>query len=343
MLSKLKEIVKTTLKIIWDIIVVVFLLLLLLFIYLNFGSAPQASNPQYGVTFSKLFAEQLGLDWQKTYLAILDDLKADRLRLVAYWPLLEPQDDQFDFADLDWQIIEAQKRNIEVILAIGRRVPRWPECHIPDWAKNYTEPKQQQEVLEIIEMTVEHYKGFEAIKYWQIENEPFLRHFGECPKPDAGFLDKEIALVQSLDRRPIILTTSGELSLWVEPAVKTQILGTTLYRTVWNSYLKTHMTYPLRPVFYHKRANFIKYFFNVDKVFVSELAAEPWGEKQIYESTLDEQFKSMNLDKFKEMLDYGKKTGMSEFYLWGAEWWYWLKQKHDDSSMWEEAKKLWVK
>ena len=59
MLSKLKEIVKTTLKIIWDIIVVVFLLLLLLFIYLNFGSAPQASNPQYGVTFSKLFAEQL--------------------------------------------------------------------------------------------------------------------------------------------------------------------------------------------------------------------------------------------------------------------------------------------
>lgn len=70
------------------------------------------------------------------------------------------------------------------------------------------------------------------------------------------------------------------------------------------------------------------------------MQAEPWGPKQNWDLSLEEQYKSMNPEEFKKIADYTKKAGFSEAYLWGAEWWYWLKEKHNDSSMWDEAKKL---
>ena len=40
------------------------------------------------------------------------------------------------------------------------------------------------------------------------------------------------------------------------------------------------------------------------------------------------------------VVDYAKRTGQDTFYLWGAEWWYWMKVKHNQPEIWEEAKKL---
>lgn len=48
----------------------------------------------------------------------------------------------------------------------------------------------------------------------------------------------------------------------------------------------------------------------------------------------------MNISQFKENIDYAKAVGFPENYLWGAEWWYWLKVKHNDPRYWQEVKKL---
>ena len=48
----------------------------------------------------------------------------------------------------------------------------------------------------------------------------------------------------------------------------------------------------------------------------------------------------MNLDQFKKNIAYAKKTGFDQFYLWGAEWWYWLKDEHNRGEIWNEAKNL---
>lgn len=309
-------------------------------VYLMTGQAPAVEKIEWGVTFSQPFAEKLELDWQKTYLAILDDLGVRKLRLIAYWPDIEPERDKYNFDDLDWQIEEAAKRGAEVILVMGQKVPRWPECHIPDWASGLTEQKQQAEILSLLNKTVRRYRDNKTIKYWQVENEPFLRGFGECPKLDEKFLDREIDMVMKLDRRPVIMTTSGELSFWGEPASRTTILGTTLYRIIWSSHFGA-VHYPITPVFYYKRAQLTKYLFSLDKVFVVELQAEPWRPKQIYETPVGRQFQSMNLNEFKKTIEYFKKTGMDEAYLWGVEWWYWLKTVEYDSYIWTEAKKLW--
>jgi len=48
----------------------------------------------------------------------------------------------------------------------------------------------------------------------------------------------------------------------------------------------------------------------------------------------------MNPTLFREGMEFARQTGLDTFYLWGAEWWFWLKDQHDNPLMWEEAKKL---
>lgn len=312
-------------------------IIVIVFCYFFVGKIKPVENIEFGVTFSKLAANGLGLDWKKTYSAILDDLNVKKIRLIAYWPEIEPKKGVFDFKDLDWQINEAEKNGVEIILAIGQRLPRWPECHIPAWAQEI----KNQELLEYIKKVINHYKDKKAIKYWQVENEPFLETFGDCDKLDKKFLDQEIELVRSLDSsREIILTESGEFSTWIGAARRTKLLGTTLYRTIWAKYFKTYITYPIPAIFYQRKTVLIKKLFDVDKIIVIELQAEPWGPKPNQELSFEEQSKSMDLEKFRKIIDYTKRAGFSEAYFWGVEWWYWLKTKHDNTEIWDEAKKL---
>lgn len=302
---------------------------------------------KWGAAFSKPFSIQMGLDWQETYLAILDDLKIKSLRLPIYWTDIEPESGKYNFRDYDWMIEEAEKRDVKLILVIGRKLPRWPECHEPEWAKNHKSgiPAQgwsasggkNQKLLEYIEKAVLRYKNLDNLYAWQVENEPFLP-FGECLKFDAEFLDKEIVLVRFLDsKHPIIITDSGELSIWFSAAKRADIFGATMYRIVWNKYTG-YVKYPLPPKFFWLKANLVRLFEPKKPIIVSELQAEPWGPKQIYEMSLAEQSKSMNLKQFYDNIEYAKKVGFPEVYLWGAEWWYWLKVKHNQPQIWEAAK-----
>ena len=76
------------------------------------------------------------------------------------------------------------------------------------------------------------------------------------------------------------------------------------------------------------------------KVICIELQAEPWNSKLFYDTTVERQEKSMNLNQFKDNIIYAKNTGLNEFYLWGAEWWFWLKETQHKPEIWDEAKKL---
>ncbi|MFA6215148.1 MAG: hypothetical protein WC768_01095 [Patescibacteria group bacterium] len=296
----------------------------------------------YGVTFSQKYANELGLDWQKTYLAILDDLKVKNLRLVAYWDQIEGSIDNFNFTDLDWQINQAASRGTAITLAVGRRVPRWPECHDPVWLKNLAPLAVSEHELNFVKTVIERYKGNSAIKFWQIENEPLLRWFGECPKPSRAFLEQEINLAKSLDSRPIIITDSGELSSWQAAGGLADILGTTLYRIVWNPYSGFWDYFFVPPAFYHYKAEITKFFHkNLKAVIVTELQMEPWTMgKPMAELSLADQQKSFDLKRFKDNVNYVTRAGFSEVYLWGVEYWYWLKEK-GHPEIWQEAEKLW--
>jgi len=329
-------------KILKIVLLVVLSLLLFLTGFLFIGKAEPAQNITWGVIFSQKHSEELGLDWKENYLAILDDLKVKNLKLVAYWDLIEKEQGIYDFEDLDWQIDQAQKREAEVLLVIGRRVPRWPECHIPNWAENLEEKQQQQKVLDIIRQIVLRYKNNETIEYWQVENEPFFP-FGECPPFDKKFLEEEINLVRSLDpERKLIVSETGEYSTWFKSAKYGDVVGHTLYRKVWFNEIKIYVSYRLLPpVFYARKAWLIDKLFQ-KKTICIELQAEPWGPELSYLISLDEQNKTMNIERFKNIIEFSKNTGIDTFYLWGTEWWYWMKEKHNDSQIWDESKKLFI-
>ncbi len=296
---------------------------------------------KWGVTYSQIYARELGLDWQQAYLDILDDLQVKNLRLVVYWPLVEPKVGEFDFTDVDWQIAEAQKRGVDVILAIGERVPRWPECHTPAWAINLPAEAKEDRVVILYEETVKHFQIYSNITAWQVANEPFLKSFGKCNEITSEQLANYIKIIKTYDqrKRPIILTESGELSTWIKSAKLADIIGTSLYRTVWNQYFG-YWRYPWPPAYYRWHADLIMKFYPVEKVIISELQAEPWPPgKHILQTTLEEQFKSFDLKRLQDNISYTKKTGFDEVYLWGVEWWYWLKEKQNHPEFWLEAKK----
>lgn len=329
--------------VLWQKIIAAILIVIGLFlmVFSQFYLVNNNRQINWGVTFSDKFSRQLGLDPKKNFISILDDLSVDRVRLIAYWDDIEKEKDIFDFSELDWQIDEARKRNVKIILAVGMKVPRWPECHLPDWIKTLSAEEREKELKLYLAEIIKRYKNDKVIKIWQVENEPFL-WFGQCPKRGKSFVSDEISFVKSLDSsRPILITESGELGWWPKAARRGNIFGTTMYRRVYNKYFG-EINYHLPPDFFILKEKTTRFLINDynKKFIVIELAAEPWTAKQIYEIGPEEQLKSFSSEFFKDTIQYAKLTGFDEYYLWGAEWWYYLKI-NGYPEIWEEAKKLW--
>lgn len=298
-------------------------------------------TPEWGVTFSTKYAKYLGLDWRSVYLASLDDLGLRLFRIPVYWDEIEPNaPDQFYLDDVQWMLDQAAIRDAKVLLTIGRRVPRWPECHEPEWAKKLSTQQIQERELVMIEKVVTTFKDHPTLQRWQVENEPFFSVFGECPTPDPDFIAQTIRLVKRLDPdHQIVITDSGELSTWLRTATIADVLGISMYRVTWNSFFG-YFYYPLPPLHYIKKAQLIAPL--VSDIIVTELQVEPWVPQSILQTPLAEQFRSMNAERFKNNIDYVRRTGFSQVYLWGIEWWYWLRQTQQDASMWNAGKELLV-
>ena len=319
--------------------ILIFILLVFLAV-IFWGYPPETKGIVWGVNFSQKHSQYLGLDWKKNYSALIDDLGAKEIKVAAYWDLIESKNGEYDFRDLDWQVKEAENKGVNLLLVIGQKVPRWPECHLPGWAKGLSKEEQQKEILQFLEAVVLRYKDSSAITMWQVENEPFFP-FGECVWVDKEFLKEEVKLVKSLDseKRPVLISDSGEGSFWLSAASIGDEVGTTMYRKVWVRWLKTYFTYPFSPAFYWTKAQAIKALFDKE-VMCGELQAEPWGKELLYSSPIEEQEKTMNLEQFQKNIAFAKRTGLKRFYLWGSEWWYWMKEKQAKPEIWEEAKTL---
>lgn len=317
---------------------IILLLILLLVAFFFVGKPPRAEKITFGINFSQKHSQNLGLNWEETYLALLNDLEVKDIKLLTHWDLIEPKNDEYFFEDLDWQIEMAEEKEANLILVIGIKTGRWPECHLPQWAQGLSKEEQQKEILELLERIVLRYKDRAPIWTWQVENEAFFP-FGECPWIDINFLKKEIDLVKSLDARPIIISDSGEFSFWIRAARLGDIIGTTLHRKAWFKELGLYIRYPFTPSYYWRRAEIVRKIFG-KRVIGVELQAEPWGPKLLYDISIEEQEKTMNLEQFKKNIEFAEKTGLDTFYLWGAEWWYWMKTKQNQPEIWQEAKKL---
>lgn len=301
------------------------------------GQTPIPKDISYGVTFSKFRAEELDLNWKETYNAILNDLGVRKLRLVAHWDMVEPKPDEYHFEELDYQMALAEARGAQVILAVGRRLPSWPECHEPEWADQLSKEEQSHHLLDYVTRVVNRYKDSPALRMWQVENEPFIIGYAhaECGSTNVPLLDEEIALVKSLDPdTPILLTGSGELGIWNGTWERGDVFGSTLYRYMWHPQLGTFI-YPTTPGFFRAKAALTRLTTGIDKpTILAELATEPWLLKPVKDTDLKTQLSRMGENKIEDVIHFASNTGFSEQYFWGAEWWYYLKTVYNYPDVW---------
>ncbi|MAZ56711.1 hypothetical protein CL653_02890 [bacterium] len=297
---------------------------------------PFPTSITYGMSFNTLYAEELGLDWYEVYDAMLEEMNIKHLRLAAHWPMIEPTQDSFDFTEMDYQMNKAYEEGASVILAIGRRLPRWPECHVPDWAYAMSWEEQKTELRAYLLEVVERYKSHPALEYWQVENEPYLGVFAKehCGDLDEEFLGEEIAIVRELDQKhEILVTDSGNLGLWAGAYKLGDVFGTSVYVHFWNPELGQFKTIQ-PPAVYRLKTNLMKLLYGNKDVMLIELSAEPWLISPVVEVDIETQFSRMDLDKIKDIVDYAERTRFDRQYLWGAEWWYWLRQ-NDHPEIWD--------
>lgn len=322
------------------LIAFIFLVAILIF-YIYLANRPVPEKINYGISFNTPYAKELNLDWEEVYGAVINDLGVKRFRLAAHWNMIEPDNNVWNFVELDKQINIAEENNAEIILAVGRRLPRWPECHIPGWAIDESWEFQQKEILEYIEVVINRYKDRDAIIYWQIENEPYLDVFAteHCGKLDEDFLKEEIEFVRTLDnKKPILVTDSGNLGTWISPWKRGDAFGTSVYVYLWNKEIGPFKSY-LPPSFYRFKTSLMELIAGDKPSMLIELSLEPWLLQPVVDTPISVQLERMNIDKFKEIIDFAEKTQFEDQYLWGAEWWYYMKQK-GHPEFWDEAKEI---
>ena len=317
---------------------IVLVLLATLLAALSYRPVPE--RIEYGATFSKFFADELGVDWIDVYQAALDDLKIRKFRLTAHWPMIEPARDVYDFSDLDYQITEASKRDAEIILAIGRRLPRWPECHTPQWVGTMPWEEQKMELRQYLTAVVERYKDESAITMWQVENEPYLHAYAGhiCGPLDEAFLHEEIALVKKLDpTRPVLVTDSGNLGTWYRPYSAGDAFGTSVYVHFWTPELGQFRTVQ-PPALYRMKTNLMRLFGDKGTILI-ELSGEPWLVEPVTKVPIETQLTRMDVVKFEDIIRYAEATHFGEQYLWGVEWWYWMRER-GHPEFWDYAREL---
>lgn len=324
--------------------ILIFLIIIVIFITITMWFLARKPVPEtitYGMSFNTMYARELGLDWKETYDALLDDMKVRHLRLAAHWPMIEPVKDTYNFEELDYQVQKAEAVGATVVLAVGRRLPRWPECHVPTWAREQSKELEQAELIDYITAVVNRYKDSPAVIMWQAENEPFLSLFAfeHCGALDEAFLEQEIALIKSLDgTRPVLVTDSGNLGTWKGAYSRGDAFGTSVYVHFWNPELGQFRTF-LPPWFYRAKEKVIAMRYGEKPTYLIELSAEPWLVAPVTEVPLDVQFTRMDVEKFNDILEYARDTRYDTQYLWGGEWWYWLLLKNEPA-MWERGKEV---
>ncbi|NQU94859.1 MAG: beta-galactosidase [Candidatus Omnitrophica bacterium] len=316
-----------------------------------------AEEPRIGTTYSKVQCEYFGQNWKEVYISILD-MGIDIIRLGAYWSRIEEKKGRYDFKYLDWQISEAKKRNIPVILTVGMKAPRWPEYFIPERILEKIQLKSGQDVsksdylrketIEFVKKVVNRYRDESIICCWQVENEPFDKSGPDRFWIGPAFLKEEVGLVRSLDpeKRPIMINVAtypnkilhflNEITRPTDAASEAtklaDILGLNIYPVV------GHKMQALKFYFRTSPEERIKYFApiiqNAKKegkdVWVTELQAEPWEPGQVvHEGEEDPLTVSPSL--MAEYLDEVLSLGIDTVLLWGAEYWLYRKERYGDT------------
>lgn len=324
------------------------LVLVLSFFWLSWPSRTDQpfSKTRYGITWSPPYARYLGISSEDGLVAALEDLRVKHVRLSTEWSSLEPKQGQFDWTDLDRHLDLLAAHTVPVTLAIGFKTPRWPECSHPVWATHLSRVDREAALRTYLTALIRHVQTRKEIVAWQVENEPFFP-FGSCQAREFKDIRSEYPLVRALDpyepfHREITVSDSGELGTWLPPAPEIDAVGVSVYRVTNNVLFGVH-TYDWLPPWWYFRKMLVTRLLTGKAYYVSEFQMEPWVLTDMKISSIEEMFQTFSLDRMRVNHWELQRIGFPRVDLWGAEWWYWMKEQKNHPEFWEEAKTIFLK
>lgn len=325
--------------------------ILLIFVLLIVGAAwgiaqwyiyTQRNTPMtFGVTFIPDYAQSLGVNPEQNMKALLN-IGVRQFRLTSYWSDVEPTKGSYDFSQLDWEFKLANQYHAKIILSVGLRQPRWPECHPPAWV-NTAQPMQtwEPDLLSYMSKVINRYKHNQALEAWQLENEYFLKGFGACNNFSRSRLISEYSMLNKLDPTHTIIVGRSNNALGFPVGKPTpDMYSISVYKRVWDAAV-THryLEYPFPGWFYGFLAG-VQEISQGRNMIIAELQAEAWPPhgQSIPQTSLAVQNESMNATRLKNRFSFAKSTGMKDAILWGSEYWYYRLVVLHDPSLWNVAK-----
>ena len=310
-----------------------------------------------GTTFSQLQCYYLDLDYQETFRQICD-LGLRKIRLGSYWHELEPTENEFNFAALDWLLEESDRRNLEITLTVGMKAPRYPEFHFPHWLEvqedtwNTVQPLDYNpaiadRTLRLIERVMNHTRDAPSIQYWQVENEPLARlEITSDRFLSPEFVQQEVELVRRLARshQKIVLTNAIGLPSHTEEDDRAfqvslalaDAIGINVYTRVPDGnegYLE-----PQQPYWETLKVWQSAIQRQGKEAWIAEAQAEPWEPEQLV--AMDAiHYPSASPERMTELVQTVRRLGYSTIMLWGSEYWYW-HQKNGRDHWWQSIQEL---
>lgn len=301
----------------------------------------------------------MGVDYRQVFQDICT-LGLDRIRLCAYWHDIQPRSNEFNFSQLDWLLDRCHQNNIEVVLAVGMKVPRWPEFHFPQWLSDRYEtsagkapldkrsPAVADLALNLVDRVVSHCRYAPALRYWQVENEPFTQleiTGGRYLSPE--FVSQEVALVRSRlwETQKILLTNAIHLPSpnldEDEPAFRSSLMNADAVG--FNVYTKVpagNSGAYLEPTvdFWNQLQQWQLQLSSSDReAWIAEAQAEPWEPQKLV--ALDRaNYPSATPQRLRSLVQTLASLNYNTVLLWGCEYWWWHYRNNRNLWWWTVQK-----
>lgn len=277
---------------------------------------------QSGLTFSYRHAEFLGLDAKKTFSRLLKQ-RWSIIRLPLYWDDVQPKPGVWDFSRVIEQLKECERRGQSVVMCLGIKSPRWPEFYWPSWieSRDLNDQLVQSHILTFVQESAKRLAKFSCITHWQVENEPLDRSGPQFLKVPLALLQTEVALVRSLDSRPIVLTAWGnDLSFrnaLPELAKMADVLGIDIYYQQFFLELFGRSFYRGPQDSLQRLQKLLSPY--KQPIWIAELQGEPWGKDHGFYLNPGKTFTSQQLRNHWQNV---RDLPLEKILWWGCEFWY---------------------
>jgi hypothetical protein len=247
-----------------------------------------------------------------------------------------------------------------VTVSVGMRAQRYPEFWFPTWLREsaalprggYPEDNElvRAALMPYLSATAAHIGGHPAVEAIQVENEPFVPSYayGTRWRIRPAFLAEEIDVVRRADsgRHPLVVSHASWLRRdgawrWIvdHADVVAQSVYTKRQRGPWTwLYLFPYRLGPLTPDLPAQAAAAAR---EGKQLWIGELQAEPYEAPSVDVRRLTTaEAESFSEGWLRANAQLAARSGATRVYVWGVEWWAYLRERRGEPGLWEAGRTL---